>query len=185
MSGSSGTCWKIPETRRCRGPPPPPPPPGFLYCAHFLYRFNSGFQGLWGFRVCGGLGFVSRVEVHDNVVASVVACDNSLPGAGAGVAPRAVAVQVAFCYILKPFFHLIGARIETRRLSVMGQGESTCTAPPCFAAPRGSCSPRRRRRGSYSSSASRPRPRPRRAAPRCSGTSCEFENPNFGNQEIT
>jgi hypothetical protein len=25
---------------------------------------------------------------------------------------------------------LIGARVETRRLSAMGQGESTCTAPP-------------------------------------------------------
>jgi hypothetical protein len=45
-----------------------------------------------------------------------------------------VAVQVAFeRQILKPVSHLIGARVETRRLSVigvMGRGESTCTAPP-------------------------------------------------------
>jgi hypothetical protein len=42
----------------------------------------------------------------------------------------AVAVQVAFeRQTLKPGFHLIGARVETRRLSAMGQGESTCTKP--------------------------------------------------------
>jgi hypothetical protein len=45
-----------------------------------------------------------------------------------------VAVHVAFeRRILKPVFHLIGARVETRRLSAMaamGQGESTCAAPP-------------------------------------------------------
>ena len=44
---------------------------------------------------------------------------------------RSVAVQVEFeRHILKPVFHLIGSRVETRRLSGMGQGESTCTAPP-------------------------------------------------------
>jgi hypothetical protein len=33
-------------------------------------------------------------------------------------------------HILKPVFHFIGSRVETRRLSAMGQGESACTAPP-------------------------------------------------------
>jgi hypothetical protein len=43
-----------------------------------------------------------------------------------------VAVQVAFeRHILKqPVFHLTGARVETRPLSAMGQGESTRIAPP-------------------------------------------------------
>jgi hypothetical protein len=37
------------------------------------------------------------------------------------VDPRGVAVQVAFeRHILKPVFHLMGARVETRRLSAMG-----------------------------------------------------------------
>jgi hypothetical protein len=31
---------------------------------------------------------------------------------------------------LKPVSHVIGSRAETRRLSGMGQGGSTCTAPP-------------------------------------------------------
>jgi hypothetical protein len=44
---------------------------------------------------------------------------------------HSVAVHVAFeRHILKPFFHLIGARVETRRLSAMGQGESTVTVSP-------------------------------------------------------
>jgi hypothetical protein len=38
---------------------------------------------------------------------------------------------------LKPVFHLVGARVETTRLSAVGQGESTCTGPPASAsAPR-------------------------------------------------
>jgi hypothetical protein len=56
-------------------------------------------------------------------------------GAGDGHR-RAVAVQVAFeRQTLKPVFHFIGAKVETtwvgtRCLSAVGQGESTCTAPP-------------------------------------------------------
>jgi hypothetical protein len=30
----------------------------------------------------------------------------------------------------KPVYHFSGSRVETRRLSAMGQGESTCIAPP-------------------------------------------------------
>jgi hypothetical protein len=41
-----------------------------------------------------------------------------------------VALHVAIeRHIFKPAFHLIGARFETRHLSAMGQGESTCTRP--------------------------------------------------------
>jgi hypothetical protein len=42
----------------------------------------------------------------------------------------AVQVEVESSKKLKPGFHFIGSRVETRRLSAMGQGESTCTAPP-------------------------------------------------------
>jgi hypothetical protein len=46
-------------------------------------------------------------------------------------APHIVQAQVAFeRHVLKPVFHMIGAKVETRRLSAMGQGESTCTPPP-------------------------------------------------------
>jgi hypothetical protein len=46
-----------------------------------------------------------------------------------------VAVQVEFeRHVLKPGFHLIGARVETTwvpgALSAVGQGESTCPATP-------------------------------------------------------
>jgi hypothetical protein len=44
---------------------------------------------------------------------------------------RCVAVQVAFeSKTLKPGHHFIGSRVETRRLSAMGQGESTAVQPP-------------------------------------------------------
>ena len=44
----------------------------------------------------------------------------------------AVAVQVAFT--LKPFFHLIGSRVETRRFQAVGSLDSTCTQPHLAAA---------------------------------------------------
>jgi hypothetical protein len=42
-----------------------------------------------------------------------------------------VAVQVEFkSQTLKPVFHFIGSRLETRRFQAMGQLDSTFTAPP-------------------------------------------------------
>jgi hypothetical protein len=33
-------------------------------------------------------------------------------------------------HTLRPVYHLIGWRVETRRFQAMGQLDSTCTAPP-------------------------------------------------------
>jgi hypothetical protein len=60
---------------------------------------------------------------------------------------RGVAARVAFeRHILKPFFHLIDARVEYQApfqiWVAMGQGESTCTgAPPRRARASGTASP--------------------------------------------
>jgi hypothetical protein len=71
---------------------------------------------------------------------------------------------------LKPFFHVIGARVEITwgpgAFKLLGQGESTCTGSPprCrrCSPPGWSCRCRRRRCWRY---------------PRCSGTSCMCKQP--------
>jgi hypothetical protein len=58
---------------------------------------------------------------------------NQRPAPRAARPIRAVAVQSCILkanFETSSIFHVIGARVETRRLSAMGQGESTCTGAP-------------------------------------------------------
>jgi hypothetical protein len=71
---------------------------------------------------CGSKRFIQLVQPHRVQLALVHLVD----------LPHAVAAQVAFGnQTLKPVFHFVGSRLETRRFQAMGQLDSRiCAAPP-------------------------------------------------------
>jgi hypothetical protein len=69
------------------------------------------------------------------VVIGVIGCMGCMGCMGAMVQRHKLNLKLQ---TLKPGFHLIGARVETRRFqAAMGQLDSTCTAPPWESSCRG------------------------------------------------
>jgi hypothetical protein len=106
------------------------------FSLHRLQGLKPGASKLW-VNWIQNLHSPAVVEEKVSVASFAVRYEHLLSrGDVANSAHRDVVVHVA-CESkgLKPVSHLIGARAETRRLSAMGQGESTCTAPPRISRP--------------------------------------------------
>jgi hypothetical protein len=104
-------------------------------------RVNWIFNSCTAPKRCGSTGYSIAVQpptVARQALEQLQVADSPVEAQPVALQPHGEpscsVVRVEFeTRILKPVFHLIGSRVETtmgtRRLSAMGQGESTCTAP--------------------------------------------------------